>query len=218
MDVSTGQFEDRIARVREQLSSRRDFLADSAKVGGGAIAGALLVWAAASFVAGRVSTTVWWLSFAGGWLLVDRADLSTERRYDLVAAAALLGALLVAVGAWMEWTVHNPLYDGPGILRAVPPSVEMERGYQLLDLPMVAAAIVGAAFVARYRQRTLAVPVALGTGAICFGFAVGNTLLTTAGPFWLTWGYYVTLGGSVLFAFAGLLRVSSPSGMADLDE
>lgn len=36
--VSAGRFEELTARLREQLSSRREFLADSAKVGGGALA------------------------------------------------------------------------------------------------------------------------------------------------------------------------------------
>jgi len=115
----------------------------------------------------------------------------------------LLGTALIIVGTWMAW----PKYDrGTQVLGDI---IFFERGFQRIDLLLIATALAGTFGTIKYRKTTFAPWIVLATGLFLFVVTV-ELVWILQGKLWvLSWGYNVTLGGTVGLVYAGLLGLSS---------
>jgi hypothetical protein len=167
---------------------------------------ALLI-AIASTQRGTGVTVIWWAVFPVGWLLAHYSPLSAESRRSMMIGATLLGSALAIVGAWMAWPWYSPLYTGGRVPTLGP--IIAERGFQLLDLPLVATALGGGLGITHYRHKTYASLIAIGAGLSTFLVVVGIAWFVGGGLWVVSWGFYVTLGGAIGMVYAGLFGLSS---------
>ena len=154
---------------------------------------------------GSVHTVIWWTVFPLGWVVARRSRLSPDHRLAVIVGATFVGSALVTGGAWLAWPRFGPLSDGMKLLIQLE---NVERGFQIFDAPLVAIAVLGSLGVVRYQRERRAAMIALASG-------VGVLLVTTGiawfvgSGFWVfSWGFYVTLGGSVCLVYAGLFGLS----------
>jgi hypothetical protein len=125
----------------------------------------------------------------------------------MMIGATLLGSALAIVGAWMAWPWYSPLYTGGRVPTLGP--IIAERGFQLLDLPLVATALGGGLGITHYRHKTYASLIAIGAGLSTFLVVVGIAWFVGGGLWVVSWGFYVTLGGAIGMVYAGLFGLSS---------
>jgi hypothetical protein len=154
---------------------------------------------------GSAVTVLWWAVFPLGWIVARHSRLSEDHRLAVILGATVVGSALVTAGAWMAWPRFGPLSDG---MRLLIPLEHIERGFQLFDVPLVATAILGSLGVLRYQRERRAATIALVAGISALLVTTSIAWVVGSGFWVFSWGFYVTLGGSVCLVYAGLFGLS----------
>ncbi|WP_135363313.1 hypothetical protein [Halosimplex halophilum] len=163
--------------------------------------------ALASSNRGATATVVWWGVFPAAWLLGRRLRLAPGRRRALLTAWTLLGCALLCLGTWLAWPWYGPLHTGMRVpLEASPLAA---RGYQPADLPILSLAVGGTVGSLRYREGPTGALVPLAIGLVSFLSSIGVAWVVGGGLWVFSWGYNVTLGGSIGLVYAGLFGLAS---------
>ena len=150
---------------------------------------------------GKQVTIGWWAVFPVGWVLVQYSP--SHHRRAIMLGAILLGSALFIVGTWMAWPRYSRGFQ------VVVETVVVERGFQLFDLLLIATALAGTFSTIIYRKATFSPWIVLATGLFLFVVTVELGWVLGGGLWVLSWGFNITLGGTVGLVYAGLLGLSS---------